>query len=93
MQCGKKGFHASVYACISLQSFILGLVITAFDCRKGDVLHQINMYGFFSTLSCTTNVFLALRVMYHDRPWMKVGLDQQPSISPNTNVFGDRGSV
>lgn len=54
------------------QSFILALYISAFDWRKGDVVHMINMYGFFSTLAFTTNAFLALRVMYYDREWMKV---------------------
>jgi hypothetical protein len=55
-----------------LQSFILALLISAFDWRKGDVVHMINMYGFFSTLAFTTNAFLALRVMYHECEWMKV---------------------
>ena len=51
---------------------LLVVMVCAYDWQYGDVIHMINLYGFFSTIAWPTNAFLALRVMYHDRKWLRV---------------------
>ncbi|KNC75365.1 hypothetical protein SARC_12110 [Sphaeroforma arctica JP610] len=45
-------------------STTLFFLVAIYDLNHADIVHMINIYAFFSTLAFTTNLFLALRVMY-----------------------------